>query len=171
MPGNINAERFIEQLEAHRSVEQQAAIERYFKTDEGEYGAGDVFMGVKMDTVFDLARQFIDVPLDQIETLLESDVHEARAGAVKIMALRSKRKKTTDEQRRELFDLYLRRHDRINNWDLVDLGAWDVVGRYLTDKPRYALYELVRSVSQVETLTSTKFPKSHAPIETKFRLH
>jgi 3-methyladenine DNA glycosylase AlkD len=154
MSETINAERFIKQLQEHRSAEQQAKIQRYFKTGEGEYSAGDVFIGVPMGTVFKLARQFIDMPLDQIEALLESELHEARAGAVKIMALRSKRKKTTDEQRREVFDLYLRRHDRINNWDLVDLGAWDVVGRYLTDKPREVLYELARSANLWERRTA-----------------
>jgi len=140
-----DAKRFIEALHTNQSDEELKKIQRYFKTGEDEYGEGDTFIGVRMGTVFDLAKAFVDMPIDQIEVLLESGVHEARAGAVKIMALRSKRKKTTDDQRQELFDLYLRRHDRINSWDLVDLGAWDVVGRYLVDKPRDVLYELARS--------------------------
>lgn len=154
MSANITAERFIEQLQVHRSAEELAKIQRYFKTGKGEYSEGDVFIGVRMGTVFDLAREFIDMPIDQIEALLGSEIHEARAGAVKIMALRSKRKKTTDDQRRELFDLYLRRHDRVNNWDLVDLGAWDVVGRYLADKPREVLYELATSDNLWERRTA-----------------
>ena len=74
--------------------------------------------------------------LDEIEALLESPIHEARAGAVKIMAKQAAARTATDDERRTLVELYLRRIDRINNWDLVDLGAWDVVGRYLVDKPR-----------------------------------
>ncbi|MET0908258.1 MAG: DNA alkylation repair protein, partial [Ilumatobacteraceae bacterium] len=67
------------------------------------------------------------------------------AGAVKVMAKQAAARTTSDDERRELVELYLRRIDRINNWDLVDLGAWDVVGRYLVDKPRDVLVELAGS--------------------------
>jgi len=154
MAGSSNAEQFIEALYANQLDKERKKIQRYFKTGESKYGEGDIFIGVRMGTVFDLAKAFIDIPLDQIEMLLESEIHEARAGAVKIMALQSKHKKTTDDERRALFELYLRRHDYINNWDLVDLGAWDVVGRYLADKPRDVLYELARSDNLWERRTA-----------------
>lgn len=140
-----NAKQFLARLDALRSDEELAKIQRYFKTGEGQYGAGDVFVGVRMGQVFDLAKTFIDMPLGEIEALLCSEVHEARAGAVSIMAKQAGRKATTADQRRALFDLYVRRHDRINNWDLVDLGAKFVVGAYLADKPRDLLYRLARS--------------------------
>jgi hypothetical protein len=73
---------------------------------------------------------------------MDSDIHEARAGAMSIMAKQFSRKKTPESRRKELFDLYLRRHDRINNWDLVDVCAPFVVGGYLFDKPRDVLYRL-----------------------------
>ena len=98
-----------------------------------------------MGTVFALARAAADMPLDEIERLLESPVHEARAGALRVMAEQAKARRTTPEHRRALYDLYLRRLDRIDNWDLVDLAAWDVVGRYLLDQPRDVLDELARS--------------------------
>ena len=91
-------------------------------------------MGVRMGQVFALSDEFTTMELDEIERLLASPTHEVRAGGVKIMANQAKDRKTTDARRKELFDLYLRSMDRINNWDLVDLGAWDVVGRYLGDK-------------------------------------
>ena len=108
-----------------------------------------------MGTVFALAREFAAMEPGEIERLLESDLHEARAGALRIMAEQSKAKRTAPERRRELYELYLRRIDRIDNWDLVDLGAWDVVGRYLVDQPRGILDELAVSENVWERRTAT----------------
>ena len=141
----VTAAQFIKKLKTHQSAAELAKIQRYFKSGEGEYGEGDKFIGVRMGQVFALAKEFIDMPLDEIEKLLESPIHEARAGALSIMGKQARDKKTTEERRKELFDLYIRRHDRVNNWDLVDLGALYVVGPYLVDKPRDILYKLARS--------------------------
>jgi 3-methyladenine DNA glycosylase AlkD len=89
-----------------------------------------------------------------IEALLDEPFHEPRAGAVRIMATQARGKRTPDAQRRALYELYLRRHDRINDWDLVDLGAWDVVGRWLVDKPHDVLDELARSSNMWERRTA-----------------
>jgi 3-methyladenine DNA glycosylase AlkD len=107
-----------------------------------------------MGQVFALAKEHIDMPPVEIEKLLESPVHELRAGAMSIMDKQGRRKKTPESRRKELYDLYLRRTDRINNWDLVDLGAPYVVGRYLFDKPRGVLYELARSENVWERRTA-----------------
>lgn len=139
------ADAFIAALWANQSDIELEKIGRYFKSGKGDYGEGDRFIGVRMGTVFQLAKQFVAMAPDQIETLLESDIHEARAGAVSIMAKQYGLKKTSEARRGELAALYLRRHDRINNWDLVDLGASQVVGAWLRDKDRTVLYELARS--------------------------
>src|ERR687895_529288 len=94
------------------------------------------------------------MPPDEIEKLLESPIHEGRAGGLSIMDKQARRKKTPESRRKELFDLYLRRTDRIDNWDLVDLGAPFVVGRYLFDKPRDVLYRLARSQNVWERRTA-----------------
>ncbi len=154
MPESLSAERFVKELEAHRSPEEAKKYLRYFKTGEGEYGEGDEFMGVRMGQVFALAKEFIEMPPQEIEELLESRVHEVRAGALSIMDKQGRRKKTPENRRKKLFDLYLRRMDKINNWDLVDLGAPYVVGRYLFDKPRDVLYELARSENLWERRTA-----------------
>ena len=154
MSATPTAQRFIEELEAHRSPEEREKYRRYFKTGKGECGEGDVFVGVRMGQVFPLAREFIDMPPDEIEELLESEVHEARAGAMSIMDKQGRRKTTPEGRRKELFELYLRRTDRINNWDLVDLGAPYVVGSYLFDKPRDILYQLARSENVWERRTA-----------------
>ncbi|MDR6987881.1 3-methyladenine DNA glycosylase AlkD [Paenarthrobacter nitroguajacolicus] len=145
---------FLERLKIRQSDIEQAKYQRYFKTGKGDYAEGDFFMGVRMGEVFTLSKEFAAMSMEDIEKLLEQDIHEARAGAVKIMSLQAQKKKTTEERRRELYELYLRRHDRINNWDLVDLGAGRVVGGWLMDKPRDPLYELARSENMWERRTA-----------------
>jgi 3-methyladenine DNA glycosylase AlkD len=141
----LTARVFAERMDSMRSDDELRKIQRYFKSGEGQYGAGDVFMGVRMGHVFALAKEFVEMPPGETELLLDSPLREMRAGAVSVMAKQAVWKKTTEGRRKELFDLYLRRHDRINNWDLVDLGARDVLGRFLLDKPRDTLYALARS--------------------------
>jgi 3-methyladenine DNA glycosylase AlkD len=142
---DLTADRFVERLTALRSEDELAKIQRYFKTGEGEYGEGDVFLGVRMGDVFALAKEFVELPPAEIEVLLESHLHEVRAGACSVMAKQAARKQTTEERRTQLYDLCLRRLDRIDNWDLVDLAARDVVGAHLIDRDRGPLYDLARS--------------------------
>ncbi len=168
-----SAERFVERLMALQSPEELRKILRYFKTGDGEYGAGDEFVGVRMGQLFALAKEFIEMPPAEIETLLASPLHEARAGALSIMDKQARRNKTPASRRQELFDLYLRRMDRINNWDLVDLGAPFVIGRYLFDKPRGVLYELARSANLWERRTaivSTAYFIRKGEVDDTFRI-
>lgn len=150
----LTASEFVRRLEERQSDEELRKIQRYFKTGPGEYGEGDIFLGVRMGDVFNLAKEFIDLPPDEIERVLESPLHEVRAGALSVMSKQAARKPTPEDRRKELFDLYLRRHDRINSWDLVDVAAPNVIGRHLEDKPREVLYELSRSTSLWERRTA-----------------
>jgi 3-methyladenine DNA glycosylase AlkD len=150
----IDAKQFIDALKKHYSAVELEKIQRYFKSHDGDYGAGDKFMGIRMGNVFAVAKKFMDMPLTEIEKLLENDFHEVRTGAVSIMDFQARNKKTTPARRKELFDLYIRRHDRINNWDLVDRSAPYVVGGYLFDKPRTILYKLARSKNMWERRTA-----------------
>ncbi len=124
----ISEELFIERLKDYRSLEELKKIQRYFKSGEEQCGEGDEFMGVRMGQVFALAKEFIEMLPIEIEKLLESPVPEVRTGAVSIMDWQARNKKTSEGRRKELFDLYLRRHDRINNGDLVDRSTPYVVG-------------------------------------------
>ena len=169
----MSADRFIERLEAHRSSEEAEKYLRYFKTGEGEYAEEDVFMGVRMGQVFALAKEFIEMPTDEIEKLLGSPIHEVRAGGLSIMDKQARRKKTPYSRRKELFDLYLRRIDRINNWDLVDVSAPHVVGGYLFDKQRDVLYELASSENIWERRTaivSTSYFIRQGDLDDTFRI-
>jgi 3-methyladenine DNA glycosylase AlkD len=153
-PKDLTARRFIEKLKTYQSDDELRKIRRYFKSGEGEYSHGDTFIGVRMGQVFALAKAFVDMAPAEIEKLMESDIHEARAGAMSIMGQQAMLKKTTEARRKELFDLYLRRHDRINNWDLVDLAAKPVIGQYLADKPRTILRKLAKSKNMWERRTA-----------------
>ena len=151
---DLTADAVLARLHELQSGEELKKYQRYFKFGEGEYAHGDTFIGVRMGHVFALAKEFILTPPAEIEKLMESDIHEARAAAMSIMAKQYAAKKTAPERRQELFDLYLRRHDRINNWDLVDLAAYYVIGPHLVDRPRDILYRLAKSGSIWERRTA-----------------
>jgi 3-methyladenine DNA glycosylase AlkD len=151
MAEKLTAARLIKELKTFQSDAELKKYERYFPVDKRD---GDKFIGVRMGQVFDLAKRFIDMPVSEIEKLMESDIHEIRAGALSIMGKSASAKRVTPERLKELYDLYIRRHDRIDNWDFVDLAAHQVVGRYLSDKPRDILYKLAKSNSPWERRTA-----------------
>jgi 3-methyladenine DNA glycosylase AlkD len=153
-PLDLTAASFTQRLYAHQSDAERKKIQRYFKTGAGDYGAGDTFMGVRMGQVFALAKEFIALPPAEISRLLDSEVHEVRAGALSIMDKQARDKQTPPARHQELYALYFQRMDRINNWDLVDLAAPFVVGGYLADKSRAPLYQLARSRNLWERRTA-----------------
>lgn len=144
----MNAKQFVERLKAISSS-KAAKAHSHLASDKT-----DAIIGVRMGQVFALAKEFMDMPLPEVEKLLGSNIHEVRVGAVSIMDFQARSKKTSNERRKELFDLYIKRHDRINTWDLVDRSAIYVVGSYLFDKPRKVLYKLARSKSMPERRTA-----------------
>ena len=163
----MNANDFLKRLKALRSP-TVAKSHSHLASNED-----DVILGVGMGQVFALAKEFMNMELDEVEVMLESPFHEMRVGAVSIMDFQARSKKTTDEQKKKLFDLYIRRHDRINTWDLVDRSAPWVVGSYLMDKPRKVLYKLAKSKMMAERRTaivSTLFFIGKGDVEDAFKL-
>jgi 3-methyladenine DNA glycosylase AlkD len=156
-PFTQNAKSFIAELKAKQSDVEKIKLQRYFRP-EPNAKEKDQFIGIRMGTLFAISKRYIDMPVKELESLLESPIHEVRAGAVSIMNQCAKIKKTDDTRRKELYGLYMRRHDRINNWDLVDLGAIYAVGGYLADKPRKILYKLARSKNPWERRTAIIAP-------------
>ncbi len=144
---SLTAEGLVAALKKFQSKDELQKIRRYFKSGKGEYGEGDQFLGVKMGKVFDLAAKYSEMSIIEIGKLLSSPLHEIRAAGVSIMDKEGRSNKTSDERRKEMYDLYLKRTDAVNNWDLVDLGSPYIVGRYLFDKPRTVLHKLARSKS------------------------
>lgn len=150
----LTAKHFIAQLKKHQSDAELKKYERFFKFNEKEPLKGDKFIGVRMGTIFNLAKEYMNMSLPEIEKLLEDEIHEVRVGALSIMGKKASQAKTTADELKGLYKLYIRRHDRINAWDLVDLAAYHVVGRYLDDKPRDVLYTLARSKNTWERRTA-----------------
>ncbi|WP_210506390.1 DNA alkylation repair protein [Naasia sp. SYSU D00057] len=142
----LTAEAFLERLQAFRSDEEREKIRRRLPHA--------AILGVRMKHTFDLAKEFERMPLDEVERLLESEYYEARIGAVSVLDFRARRPRITDDERRELCELYLRRHDRIDTWDLVDRAAPRVVGWYLLDKSRAPLFELAASSNPIARRTA-----------------
>jgi hypothetical protein len=141
MPGPLppTAQEFVDRLAA-LGTEDASKVEPY--------------AGVGMGQIFALAREYLTMPPAEIERVLQLPHHPARVGAVSIMDWQARATKTTPERRRELFELYVRRHDLIDTWDLVDRSAIHVVGDYLVDKPRGVLDELARSSRPMERRTA-----------------
>lgn len=108
---------------------------RFFKAYEGGYGKDDKFLGITVPVIRRVAKQYRTINLQQIEELLDSPWHEVRQVGLVIMADQSTSKRTPGAQLTELYKLYLRRTDAINNWDLVDTSCYNVVGTYLLQHP------------------------------------
>lgn len=141
---------FIEKLTQFKSDSELGKVEKYFRGNDPKTQA----FGVKFGDIFKTAEEFTQLPLDEINLLLDSDFYEIRMGAVSIMDFQAKHKKTTPERKKELFELYLKRHNRLNNWDLIDRGAYNIIGEYLLDKPREILYQLAASTDIWERRTA-----------------
>jgi 3-methyladenine DNA glycosylase AlkD len=163
----MTANQFLKRLRALRSP-AVAKSHAHLANDND-----DSILGVRMGQVFALAKEFMNMELDEVEKMLESPIHEMRVGAVSIMDFQARSKKTTEVRRKELFNLYIRRHDRINTWDLVDRSAIWVIGSYLFDKPRKVLYKLAKSKKMPERRTaivSTLYFIGKGDVDDSFKL-
>jgi 3-methyladenine DNA glycosylase AlkD len=145
---------FVAALKELADPDAVAGVARFVRDDAPPGAKRTKVLGVSPGDVFPVAKRFADLPLADVERLLESPYYEVRLGAVAIMDFQARAKRTSSAHREALFDLYLRRHDRIDNWDLVDRAAPHVVGGWLADKPRDVLYELARSDSPSERRTA-----------------
>lgn len=121
----------------------------FFKTGPGEYGEGDKFIGVTVPEQRKIAKQYKELALSQIEKLLDSAYHEHRLTGLFILNHHYARAEKEEDvaRQKELYDFYIRKKDRVNNWDLVDSSAHKIVGPYLYTRSRKKLYTLVKSRS------------------------
>lgn len=119
--------------------------QRFFKTGAGQYSEGDLFLGIRVPKLRELAKEFRDSPLGEARRLLRSVYHEERLFA--LLLLVQKYERGNAAQQKAVYDLYLKNTRSINNWDLVDLSAHRIVGPYLMDRDRQPLYVLAQSAS------------------------
>jgi 3-methyladenine DNA glycosylase AlkD len=131
----------------------------FFKTGKGQYGEGDLFLGIPVPKQRRIAKKYLNLKLNDIEELLKSKFHEHRFTALVILV--SKYQKATESNKDEIFNFLLQNTDSINNWDLVDLSAPRIIGDYLVDKDRSILFELAKSNSlwerRISILATFKF--------------
>lgn len=123
--------------------EKAVFLQRFFKTGPGQYAEGDIFLGLVVPHTRSIAKTNKQTPLSELQILIESEYHEARLCALLILV--EQFKKASEAMQKEIYDFYLRNARRINNWDLVDVTCPHIVGAYLLDKDRSALYELAES--------------------------
>ncbi|MGD8548114.1 MAG: DNA alkylation repair protein, partial [Desulfobacterales bacterium] len=111
------------------SVENANVLQRFFKTGPGEYGEGDVFLGVRVPELRKLVKEYQDITLKEVMQFLRSSIHEERMFALLILV--SKYSKRNETVKKRIYELYLQHTKFINSWDLVDGSAQHIVGAFL----------------------------------------
>ena len=148
--------------------EHAAVSQRFFKTGPGEYGEGDVFIGIRVPVLRKLAGEYSDLPIEDTKDLLRSPIHEERLLAL-LLLVRSF-SKGEGPARKSIFEIYLKNTEYVNNWDLVDTSAEHIVGAWLVDKSKAVLYRLAKSEDlwerRISIMSTFHFVKRHEFSET-----
>jgi len=169
----------LEAVDAAADPAVAEVLARYFQLQPGGYGHGDQMVGVKLSTIRGILKPYLQagLPLPELEQALTSPIHEHRLAVLCLLADRAARalkpRTANPDELAAIHELYLRSTAYINNWDLVDCSAPQVVGGYLFDKPRDELYTLIRSSSLWErriALVATQFLIGRGQIDDTFKL-
>ena len=130
---------------ARQDAEQAVNLSRFFKTGKGQYGEGDKFLGIKVPTTRDVVKQcWQETSFEDLETCICSEYHEIRLAALLTLVQIFKHAKKDQTLQQQCIDFYLTHTEFINNWDLVDLSCYELLGTWLLDKDRTLLYDLAR---------------------------
>jgi len=130
---------------AHQDPEQVEGLSRFFKTGKGQYGEGDKFLGIKVPVIREVVKQcWTDTSFEDLETCIRSEYHEMRLAALLALVQIFKHTKKDEVRQKQCVDFYLSHTQYINNWDLVDLSCYELLGIWLLDKDRTLLYDLAR---------------------------
>jgi 3-methyladenine DNA glycosylase AlkD len=130
-------------LKKHANKDKAKLLQGFFKTGPGEYGEGDIFLGINVPTLRKLSKEHDGIKLPEMVKLFKSTIHEERLLAL-LMLVRAF-SKGDEALKKEIYDLYLKHTRYINNWDLVDLTAPNIVGTYLLERSRKPLHEMAKS--------------------------
>jgi len=141
----MNAKEISKRLQKMGDKEDARFLQGFFKTGVGQYGEGDIFLGIRVPAIRKLAKEYNNLPTEEILSLLKSPYHEVRLFA--LISLVNTFAKADETIQKKIYDLYLANTNYINNWDLVDLSAPNIVGAFLLAKDRKPLYQLVKSKS------------------------
>ncbi|MGE5807229.1 MAG: DNA alkylation repair protein [Ignavibacteria bacterium] len=130
-------------LKANSNEEYAENSRWFFKTGPGGYGEGDQFIGIKLPVIRRIVKEFFPISYDHLKQMLASPVHEERLTAVLILVL--KFKKGDESEKERIYKFYLKNRKGINNWDLIDLSAPNIIGVYLMDKEKDLLLKFASS--------------------------
>ncbi len=144
---NNLSQSLIQSLHQHANKDKALLSQRFFKTAHGQYGHGDIFLGLTVPQQRHIAKQYFHLSLPQLQTLLQTNIHEQRLISLIILTEQYKiaTKEKNEPQQKAIYNLYLNNTNWINNWDLVDISAPNIVGNYLLDKERNILSQLAHS--------------------------
>lgn len=141
----MSAEKLKEELIATGNERKAQELMRFFKTSKGSYGEGDIFIGVTVPINRAITKKFLHLSPTELVELLHCEIHEVRLSALICMVEQYKSKKTTDMRRQEIVDIYIKNTRYINNWDLVDLSVYNIIGEHLLHRDRELLYHWAES--------------------------
>lgn len=141
----MSTENLKAELMAAGSETKARELSRFFKTGKGEYGEGDKFIGVTVPANRAITRRYLHLPASQLVDLLRSEIHEVRLSALIGMVEQYKSRHTSEVQRQEIVDTYIANTRYINNWDLVDLSVYNIIGAHLLHRDRSLLYQWAHS--------------------------
>ena len=135
-----------DEINKHADPTQVEGLMRFFKTGPGQYGYGDKFLGIKVPVIRGVVKEcWSKVSFDNLEECIINEYHELRLAALLTLIEIFIHAKKNPELQKQCVDFYLSHTDRINNWDLVDLSCYPLVGIWLLDKDRTLLYDLARN--------------------------
>lgn len=136
----------LERMVAHTDPTQVQGLSRFFKCGPGQYGEGDRFLGIKVPVTREVVKaSWASTTFDDLEECISSDFHEIRLAALLTLVEIFRHARKDPETRRRCIDFYLLHTEYVNNWDLVDLSCYPLLGEWLKDKDRTLLYDLARS--------------------------
>lgn len=141
---NLNFKKVESELRGFANREKAEFFPRFFRTGPGEYGEGDQFIGVVVPDQRATAKKFANLPLSEIEGLLDSPFHECRLTGLLILVNQFE-KSTSDNARKCIYDFYVAHTDRVNNWDLVDSSCHKIMGPYLYQRSRKPLIRFAKA--------------------------
>jgi 3-methyladenine DNA glycosylase AlkD len=138
--------RLYNEILSRQDPEQAVNLSRFFKTGKGQYGEGDKFLGIKVPVTREVVKQcWQETSFEDLETCIASEYHEMRLAALLTLVQIFKHAKKNITLKQRCIDFYLAHTQYINNWDLVDLTCYELLGTWLLDKDRTLLYELARN--------------------------
>lgn len=170
----MKAENLISELKSLENKEKKEILQKFFKTGSGQYGEGDIFLGITVPIQRTIAKKYIELELSEIQKTIISPIHEIRLTSILILVLKyektekNKSNKTNSNLQKEIYDFYLKNAKYVNNWDLVDLSAPKIVGNYILENYEteiYKLYQLAKSDNlwerRISIVSTYEFIKNH----------